>query len=64
MIETMREYQGIGLAAPQVHQDKRLLVVELKSPRGSDLPAVPLTILFNIKITEQSDVIDEDWEAV
>ena len=29
MIETMREYDGVGLAAPQVHQSVRVSVVEL-----------------------------------
>ena len=26
MFETMREYQGVGLAAPQIHESLRLFV--------------------------------------
>ena len=34
MIETMEEYQGIGLAAPQVHESVRLFVAGLAGGRG------------------------------
>ena len=36
MFETMREYSGIGLAAPQVHEKLRLFVAGLR--RTDDLP--------------------------
>jgi peptide deformylase len=36
MFETMREYQGIGLAAPQVHVGWRVFVAGLGSPRVSE----------------------------
>ena len=29
MIETMREYHGVGLAAPQVHEGLRLFVAAI-----------------------------------
>jgi len=42
MIETMREYDGAGLAATQVHTLKQIAVVEvLGNPRYPDAPAVP-----------------------
>ncbi len=31
MIETMREYGGVGLAAPQVHQSLQIAVIEFKN---------------------------------
>ncbi len=35
MVETMREYGGVGLAAPQVHQSLRVMVIEeLQWPRA------------------------------
>ena len=34
MIETMREYAGIGLAAPQVHENLRIFVAHL-DPDGT-----------------------------
>ena len=38
MFETMREYQGIGLAAPQVHESVRLFVagVPAEEQRAAD----------------------------
>jgi|SRR5579863_8127351 len=35
MFETMREYQGIGLAAPQVHISLRIFVAGLGGPPGA-----------------------------
>ncbi|HEY6357048.1 MAG TPA: peptide deformylase, partial [Vicinamibacterales bacterium] len=32
LFETMREYQGIGLAAPQVHVSSRIFVAGLRPP--------------------------------
>jgi peptide deformylase len=35
MIDTMHEYHGVGLAAPQVHEDVRLFVALLdEDPDG------------------------------
>src|SRR6185369_9168912 len=46
MIETMREYDGAGLAATQVHTLKQIAVLEvLGNPRYPDAPAVPLMVL-------------------
>ncbi len=64
MIETMHEYHGVGLAAPQVHESKRLLVVEVKpNPRYPEVGVVPLTVLFNVHINDFSKETEEDWEG-
>lgn len=48
MIETMRDADGAGLAAPQVHESVRLCVMELAgNPRYPDVPRLPLTVLVN-----------------
>jgi len=48
MIETMRDADGAGIAAPQVYQPLRLCVMELAgNPRYPDVPALPLTVLVN-----------------
>src|SRR5918996_872469 len=53
MIETMREYDGAGLAANQVHTLKQVCVVEvLANPRYPDAPHIPLT-----------EEIEEGWEG-
>ena len=64
MIETMREYDGVGLAADQVHESKQIAVLEVAAnPRYPDKPTVPLTVLINPKISPLTDEMEEDWEG-
>ena len=64
MIVTMKEYDGVGLAADQVHVSKQLAVLEVaNNPRYPDKPAVPLTVLVNPRIMPLSEEMDEDWEG-
>jgi peptide deformylase len=37
LLETVREYDGAGLAAPQVHVSLRVVVLQLDSSRGFDV---------------------------
>src|SRR5215471_9318744 len=59
MIETMIEYTGVGLAAPQVHESLQLAVIESKGPRGD----IPLTVLVNPAVTFLDESLIEDWEG-
>jgi peptide deformylase len=66
MIETMIEYHGVGLAAPQVHESLLLAVIESQGPRGD----VPLTILVNPSVTvldgnseAAAAGMEDDWEG-
>ena len=64
MVETMREYDGVGLAAPQVHVGKQIAVIEVhENPRYRKAPSVPLTYLINPKITAYGQEQLEDWEG-
>jgi peptide deformylase len=72
MFETMREYSGIGLAAPQIHESVRLFVAGLRPSRltgeMSDDNEMPLVAIINPEITpvpsESGSVeIVEDWEG-
>lgn len=64
LIETMREYDGVGLAAPQIHINKQLAVIEVHhNPRYPGMPEVPLTILINPKITSRSKKLVQEWEG-
>jgi peptide deformylase len=64
MIETMREYRGVGLAAPQVHRPLQVAVIEAEeAERGSEEPSRPLTVLINPRITPVTDQMVEDWEG-
>jgi peptide deformylase len=48
MIETMRDADGAGIAAPQVYESARIAVIEVKNnPRYPDFPAIPLMVLVN-----------------
>jgi len=73
MFETMREYQGIGLAAPQVHASVRLFVAGLEAKKDrnideeddddQDRQSVPLMALINPEITPVGRDSVEDWEG-
>lgn len=64
LIETMREYEGVGLAAPQVHVSKRVAVVEShRNPRYPEAPEFPLTVLVNPVLTPLTDEAIEWWEG-
>src|SRR5215470_8912855 len=64
MIETMHEYDGVGLAAPQVHVSQQVAVLEVtKHPRYPDAPSVPLTVLINPRMTVLTEEAVEGWEG-
>lgn len=64
LVESMREYHGVGLAAPQVHQLIRVAVIEISpNPRYPDIPEHPLTILINPQILSRAEEVEEDWEG-
>ena len=64
MLETMDEYDGAGLAAPQVHVSRRVVIYGVRgNPRYPDAEEVPLTVLVNPKITPATTEMDEDWEG-
>lgn len=65
MVETMREYDGVGLAAVQIHTAKRIAVLEAADahPRYPDAPKIPLQILINPEIMARGSEVEEDWEG-
>jgi peptide deformylase len=64
MVETMREYDGVGLAAPQVHVGKQLAVIEVTENRRYPREGpIPLTVLVNPKILAASKKQLVDWEG-
>ena len=64
MVETMREYNGAGLAAPQVHVLKQICVIEVHgNPRYPDAPAIPLTVLINPEVTALTEETEDGWEG-
>ena len=64
MIGSMREYDGVGLAAPQIHVSKQIAVIEVvNNSRYPGMPNVPLTVLINPRIISRSKELIEDWEG-
>jgi peptide deformylase len=65
LIDTMREYDGVGLAAPQVHESLQIAVMEIvgENPRYPDNDEVPVTVFINPKITPLTDETMEVWEG-
>ena len=64
MLETLDDAGGIGLAAPQVHVSKRVIIFFVPQGRESeeDMPT-DLTIMVNPIIEPLSDETNLDWEA-
>ena len=67
MLDTMAEYQGIGLAAPQVYEGVRLFVAgsDPTAPVGdmTDGARMPLIALVNPEITPVGRAVELDWEG-
>lgn len=61
MIETLRERNGAGLAAPQVYQSGRIVCIE-PTDKDAEKQASPL-VLINPKITHRSQEQEYDWEG-
>jgi peptide deformylase len=60
MIDTMHEYHGVGLAAPQIHEDLRLFVALLDDDPDGDSEAV---VVVNPEIVPLSENKAEGWEG-
>jgi peptide deformylase len=64
MIDTMVEYHGVGLAAPQVHEGLRIFVASLdvEDDETPDSDPEPIA-LINPEITVVGSDVVEDWEG-
>jgi len=64
MMATVSEAQGVGLAAPQVYQSKRIIIIASQpNARYPDAPQMQPTAMLNPKILSLSDKIEKDWEG-
>jgi peptide deformylase len=61
MLDTMAEYHGVGLAAPQVHEGLRLFVAALGA--GDDEDESEAIAVINPEITIVGSDVVEDWEG-
>ncbi len=63
MRETMHEYEGVGLAGPQVHEGLRLAVIEVPGSDERARAEVPFMVLVNPVVTPIGDEREEGWEG-
>lgn len=65
LIETMRDADGAGIAAPQVFTPVRVAVIEVKgnNPRYPYKPPIPLTVLVNPTLTPIGDESFDNYEG-
>ena len=62
MIDTMAEYHGVGLAAPQVHEGLRIFVAALDTGEDDEEES-EVVALINPEITVVGSDTVEDWEG-
>ena len=70
MLETLEDIGGVGLAAPQIHVSKRVVIFEVPAERAArdgngEAPpdGVPMTALINPVIEPLADEKALGWEA-
>lgn len=67
MLETMRHYEGVGLAGPQIGVMQRIFVAEIPTPEDEEEEAHPQSgqsyILLNPEIVQSSSELVEGQEG-
>jgi peptide deformylase len=66
MVETMREYGGIGLAAPQIHESIAVAIIDYEdegAEKAEALTSMPLSVFINPKITVLDEKEQGFWEG-
>jgi peptide deformylase len=65
MIDTLHDYGGIGLAAPQIGESIRLAIIEIDggASRYGEIPAMPLTVFVNPVIRVVDPASAGFWEG-
>jgi len=64
MRDTMRKYDGAGLAAPQIGVPLRVVIFGVeRNPRYPDAEPVPYTEIINPVLVPLSDDMEEGWEG-
>lgn len=64
MLDTVADYEGVGLAAPQVHESRRIIVVcppGAEDGEGTEDP--PEMVLINPELEPLGEADRTDWEG-
>ena len=65
MIDTLHDYGGVGLAAPQINESIRLAILELPggTTRYGEAPPLPLTVFINPRVHVLDETPNGVWEG-
>lgn len=64
MFDTMNSFNGVGIAAPQIGINKRIIIFSVnKNPRYPYAEFVPTTILINPQIIFLDHEMEDGWEG-
>lgn len=65
MVDTLRDYGGVGLAAPQINESVRLAVIEVPGgpTRYGEVPPMPLTAFVNPEVQVLDKAPSGVWEG-
>jgi peptide deformylase len=64
LLATLKDADGVGIAAPQVYESKRLFIIASKpSKRHPNVPRMKPMAVINPTILENSDKMAKDWEG-
>ncbi len=64
LLATMRDADGVGIAAPQVYESSSVFIVASKpNPRYPDAPLMEPIVVVNPEIVWRSDEIVKGWEG-
>ena len=64
MFAAMHSDNGVGLAAPQIGESVRVVVLSYPDPNNKrGIPPIPTTVLINPVLTPVGIEQDEDWES-
>lgn len=64
MLDTMQDAKGVGLAAPQIGVDLRVVIFGFDfNPRYPDAKPVPRTVLINPELTPLTEDMEDGWEG-
>jgi len=61
MTETMLDAKGVGLAAPQIHINRQIIIFRV--PEEDDEKKIKITVLINPKFTKITDKTENEWEG-
>ena len=64
LIATVEDVGGVGIAAPQVYESKRVFIVaSYPNPRYPNAPKMKPTAMINPIIIKNSEETEKDWEG-